>query len=310
MMKDMVTDLGDWDWTRLAASLKSTALDHIATVPPPRLNFGFDIPVWRWSTNRQFTTQSAYKYLMGLSDSPADSIWKRVWSLLVSQRVHTFMWLTLHQRHLTNVEQVRRQLSDSDRCTICNRGVEDLDHILCFCTRARNLWTRAVKPEILASFLSSPFDSCLRHNLLVETGNVLQGVPWNCRFAIFCWLLWKRRCAVIFYSDFIRHDDILMQGDRLVVEYVISSAHVSRQPSPVNVVPSGVLRDENGSWILDFGRSIGCCSVLVAELWAVQDMLARAWRLDICHLVLETDYLEVVKLLNCSSTTMVGNSLV
>ncbi|KAK8677237.1 hypothetical protein V6N13_142785 [Hibiscus sabdariffa] len=147
---------------------------------------------------------------------------------------------------VASVGRVRRQLSDSDRCTICNRGVEDLDHILCFCTRARNLWTRAVKPEILASFLSSPFDSCLRHNLLVETGNVLQGVPWNCRFAIFCWLLWKRRCAVIFYSDFIRHDDILMQGDRLVVEYVISSAHVSRQPSPVNVVPSYWSRPPRG----------------------------------------------------------------
>ncbi|KAK8548028.1 hypothetical protein V6N12_060955 [Hibiscus sabdariffa] len=72
----------------------------------------------------------------------------------------------------------------------------------------------------------------------------------------------------------------------------------------------GVLRDENGCWILGFRRSIGCCSVLVAELWAVQDMLARAWSLDIRRLVLETNCMEVVQLLNCSSTSTVGNTLV
>ncbi|KAK8548005.1 hypothetical protein V6N12_060932 [Hibiscus sabdariffa] len=72
----------------------------------------------------------------------------------------------------------------------------------------------------------------------------------------------------------------------------------------------GVLRDENGCWILGFRRSIGCCSVYVAELWAVQDMLARAWSLDIRRLVLETNCMEVVQLLNCSSTSTVGNTLV
>ncbi|KAK8682756.1 hypothetical protein V6N13_055130 [Hibiscus sabdariffa] len=60
----------------------------------------------------------------------------------------------------------------------------------------------------------------------------------------------------------------------------------------------------------DVLRSIGCCSVLVAELWAVQDMLARAWSLDIRRLVLETNCMEVVQLLNCSSTSTVGNTLV
>ncbi|KAK8682782.1 hypothetical protein V6N13_055156 [Hibiscus sabdariffa] len=60
----------------------------------------------------------------------------------------------------------------------------------------------------------------------------------------------------------------------------------------------------------DVLRSIGCCSVYVAELWAVQDMLARAWSLDIRRLVLETNCMEVVQLLNCSSTSTVGNTLV
>ncbi|KAK8578374.1 hypothetical protein V6N13_116220 [Hibiscus sabdariffa] len=61
---------------------------------------------------------------------PTDGIWKRVWSLRVPQRIRTFLWITLQQRHLTNAERFRRHLATSAMCPICYLDVEDLDHIL------------------------------------------------------------------------------------------------------------------------------------------------------------------------------------
>ncbi|KAK8985950.1 hypothetical protein V6N11_037669 [Hibiscus sabdariffa] len=114
---------------------------------------------------------------------PTDGIWKRVWSLRVPQRIRTFLWITLQQRHLTNAERFRRHLATSAMCPICYLDVEDLDHIL------------RRQP------LHSTFTNC-----------------WNCRFAILCWLLWKDRRNSIFNPDNMQQEEILARGHRLFEE--------------------------------------------------------------------------------------------
>ncbi|KAH1122914.1 hypothetical protein J1N35_006074 [Gossypium stocksii] len=51
----------------------------------------------------------------------------------------------------------------------------------------------------------------------------------------------------------------------------------------------GVVRDEAGRWLLDFGRSIGMGNIFTAELWAILIGLEVAWskgylRVAICRL--------------------------
>ncbi|KAK8553841.1 hypothetical protein V6N12_030823 [Hibiscus sabdariffa] len=50
------------------------------------------------------------------------------------------MWIAAHQRHLTNVERARRHMASSDECNICHNGPEDINHVLRFYTKARELW--------------------------------------------------------------------------------------------------------------------------------------------------------------------------
>ncbi|KAK8998476.1 hypothetical protein V6N11_083865 [Hibiscus sabdariffa] len=279
MVRDMVTDSRDWDWdwARLEAVLPAIVLDHVATVPPPRLSFGLDNPGWRWTDNRRFTTHSTYMFLMDINDRPIDGIWKKIWSLPVPQCVRTFMWLTLHQRHLTNVERVRRHLASSDMCSICNLAVEDLDHVLRYCTRTRSHWRQAVPPELLSVFMNSPFDSLVRHNLLNEKVGGSPEIQWNCRFAVYCWLLWKERCTTIFDPMAIVHDNLLVHGSRLAMEYTTTFTTIPRQLSPVTGHDSFWSRPPRG-WVK--GNIDASCSVLAAELWVVHDMLAQAWRLN------------------------------
>ncbi|KAL4324777.1 hypothetical protein GQ457_11G004350 [Hibiscus cannabinus] len=42
MVKDMTTDLGNWDWSQLSPVLPQSILEQIAAVPPPQNCYGFD----------------------------------------------------------------------------------------------------------------------------------------------------------------------------------------------------------------------------------------------------------------------------
>ncbi|KAL4283751.1 hypothetical protein GQ457_16G013400 [Hibiscus cannabinus] len=161
--------------------------DQIAVVQPPRNWIGPDTHGWRWTGNRQFTTSSAYSYLSDLDMSTKDPIWKKVWALPIPQRVKTFLWVTLHNRNLTNAERFRRHLTSSTDCDICEASTEDMDHVLRHCNAARSHWCRVLLPDLLEEFMITPFD---------------------------VWL------SVVLSSDPTSREDILARGNRLLDEYV------------------------------------------------------------------------------------------
>ncbi|KAL4272876.1 hypothetical protein GQ457_13G021790 [Hibiscus cannabinus] len=337
MVKDMTTVSGNWDWSRLSPVLPQHILEQIAVVPPPQSCYGSDTVGWRWCDNRCFSSRSAYAYLTDSDAPPTDTIWIYIWSLKVPQCVRTFLWVTIHQRHLTNAKRFRRHLGHSAICTICDLVEEDLDHILRHCLPARNLWNRVVPSDRLSSFLNLPLATWLRDNLLHRQSNSSFLNDLECKFAVFCWLLWKDRCTAVFDSDNAPTEDILTRGLRLATEYNSGCAEASGQVSLDTVLQSWsrpplgwvkvnadasvnladgkasigcVIRDEHGNWIRGFARNVGRCSVLFAELWAVHDSLVQAWYLDFRRVIIETDCLEVIRILTRSSRALVGNNLV
>ncbi|KAK9045185.1 hypothetical protein V6N11_059074 [Hibiscus sabdariffa] len=72
----------------------------------------------------------------------------------------------------------------------------------------------------------------------------------------------------------------------------------------------GVLRDSNGDWCMGFSRSLSRCSVLMAEMWAVHDMLKHAWSLGYRRVEVETDISEVHAIASGESMALHGNSVV
>ncbi|KAL4291581.1 hypothetical protein GQ457_14G017740 [Hibiscus cannabinus] len=310
MVRDMTTSSGDWDWSRLDSLLPSVILDQIVAVPPPNGDFSPNTLGWRWNDNREFSTSSAYDFLMNYGLHPLDAAWKHIWSLEVPQRVRVFLWITLHQRHLTNAERFRRHLAPSVVCSICSLGVEDMDHVLHHCSMARNIWPRVVPPSMLDEFLHRPFITWLRDNLLYQHSNQLLAEGWSCRFAILCWLLWKDRCNAIFNPIESNRDDPLIRGSILMDECLHAFATRSLEIEVGKAAVVGVFRDAHGSWLGGFARNIGRCSVLLAELWVVHDCLSRAWSLNFRRLVLETDCMDVIRLIKSPSTSRVGNNLI
>ncbi|KAK9037431.1 hypothetical protein V6N11_022342 [Hibiscus sabdariffa] len=214
----MVSASGTWDWSRFSTLLPQEVLDQIAATQPPQGWLDSDTPGWRWTVSQQFTTASAYAFIMDIDLSSIDPIWNKVWSLSIPQRVKTFLWLTIHNRNLTNAERFRRHLTISALCDVCGSAMEDMDHILRHCRPARSLWSRIVQPAFLSDFLNMPFAVWLRINIGQSSDTQWYGPRWEARFAIFYWLLWKDRCSVVIGSDFNLKDDLLFRGNRLVEE--------------------------------------------------------------------------------------------
>lgn len=55
---------------------------------------------------------------------------KRIWRVVVPERIRVFLWLVGNQVIMTNVERARRHLGDSEVCPICNGVVESIIHVL------------------------------------------------------------------------------------------------------------------------------------------------------------------------------------
>ncbi|KAK8497321.1 hypothetical protein V6N11_076803 [Hibiscus sabdariffa] len=60
----------------------------------------------------------------------------------------------------------------------------------------------------------------------------------------------------------------------------------------------------------DWNRSIGNYSVIMAELLTIHDMWLQAWRLGYKKIVVETDIVEVVRIINQESNSLRDNAIV
>ncbi|KAK8593925.1 hypothetical protein V6N13_042522 [Hibiscus sabdariffa] len=67
-------------------------------------------------------------------------------------------------------------------------------------------------------FFEKPFDAWLHDNL--HSGSNMVSSSMNCgvRFSIWCWLLWKLRCCMVFDEDFSERVGVFEKGCRLSAE--------------------------------------------------------------------------------------------
>ncbi|KAK5844588.1 hypothetical protein PVK06_000728 [Gossypium arboreum] len=71
----------------------------------------------------------------------------------------------------------------------------------------------------------------------------------------------------------------------------------------------GVPRDHNGGWKAGFARNIGVYSIVVAKLWGIHGGLIQAWKTGARRLILETDSLTTVELIQRSDQEESSNAI-
>ncbi|KAK8986509.1 hypothetical protein V6N11_010065 [Hibiscus sabdariffa] len=101
----MVDATGSWDWPRISQWLLHIILEKIAAVKPLQIGAGADVPGSRWEKSRNFSVKMAYKLVEDTNPLNVNMSWAKIWKLPVPQYIRVFLWITLHQRLLTNIER-------------------------------------------------------------------------------------------------------------------------------------------------------------------------------------------------------------
>ncbi|KAK9019279.1 hypothetical protein V6N11_053805 [Hibiscus sabdariffa] len=205
---------------------------------------------------------------------------------------------------------------------------------------AKSIWWVVVQQGKLPDFYALCYVDWLNLNLRGAAGFINGSLAscWSEFFVVTCWMLWKHRCSTIIDVNNAFRGDFLSCCVRLTREYVaeFNKPHVTvSQTSEVtsrwqklslgwikansdgvvrgiDILASAgsVIRDDQGRWVYGYARRLGRCSVLMAELWAAHDILLAAWDLGFHQVQMETDNLDVARILQGSSDALAACSLV
>ncbi|KAK8492831.1 hypothetical protein V6N12_009713 [Hibiscus sabdariffa] len=192
-------------------------------------------------------------------------------------------------------------------------GEETVDHVLRHCKVATSIWRRVRIGSSYANFMALPFV-----NIRNQGDRVFPGRNWDVLFPTICWQLWKRWCNVLLDANYNEVEDLLVKSFRLADEFAVelagsnvrSAPFQSRRPNRGwfkvnadgahnihngNTAAGGVIRDDHGFWVVGFSKSLGVNG---------RDLLG------ISRPELETDNVEVERILNGTTETFMGNAIV
>ena len=98
---------------------------------------GNDTSHWCLKGNGMFDTRSYYNIIRGAADS--NFPWKGVWKAKIPKRVAFFVWTAVHGQILTLDNLMLKGCILVNRCCMCHRNEETVDHLLLHCPVAHSL---------------------------------------------------------------------------------------------------------------------------------------------------------------------------
>ena len=99
---------------------------------------GSDTSHWCLKGNGMFDTRLYYNIIRGVAASFFP--WKGVWKAKIPKRVAFFVWTAVHGQILTLDNLMVRGRILVNRCCMCHRNEETVDHLLLHCPIAHSLW--------------------------------------------------------------------------------------------------------------------------------------------------------------------------
>ena len=151
---------------------------------------GRDAWIWRRAL---FSAKAVYESLRGQSMSEdAQTHWRcrLIWKQRRPLKIRLFAWLLLQRRLMTRAFCLRIYPDSPVSCPLCNRGVEDCDHLFFQCSLAQEAW-QSVTVTRLDVISAETFWTSLSGNFFRREAD------WRCIFAVL-WAIWTHKNEVIF----------------------------------------------------------------------------------------------------------------
>ncbi|KAL4280844.1 hypothetical protein GQ457_03G019340 [Hibiscus cannabinus] len=321
----MVDSAGEWDWRILQGRLPQHILLCLAAMHRPQQSFPIDRVGWGLWDDRRFSIKSAYQVRLDHTDrlDTVDPTWKIIHHFRGLQRIKIFLWLVYHKKLMTNDKRTRRHFTPDNKCLVCIDMVEDVDHVLRHCPSAKLVWTVLINPMKRSEFFSLPFEQWFALNLRQQGDFVRELKDWDMLFPAVLWNLWKQRNDRVFNGVTEEWGSVVARSKWFADSSTAAAATLRIQHAAVasnswcppedgwvklntdgtrssidgRAACGGVLRDHTGTWIRGFTRFVGRCSVVEAELWGIGTGMALAWELGYRQLVIETDSVDALRLI-------------
>ncbi|KAJ8767189.1 hypothetical protein K2173_013586 [Erythroxylum novogranatense] len=238
-----------WIWEYFQHILPMSSLLHIAAIPTPSDDRGADLPIWRLTSNGNFSIKSAYGLLTRDCTQEEKDIWRVVWKWKGPERVKTFLWLLSHGKLLTNEVRLRRNLAPSASCPLCQDHTESILHAIRDCPKVREMWKSLVPRTAWEQFFSHFGSMAEQHHETKEELRVWSGVCFSGSNG----RMWKNISWLPPSNGWIAlNTDGASKGN------------------PGVAGAGGVIRDTKGRWLDGFVQNIGVATSFVAELWAIK----------------------------------------
>lgn len=220
-------------------------------------------------------------------------IFKCIWKLCVPERAKVFVWQVAHGRILTR-DLCNRWWGGIGHYPFCPSLTETIFHVLRDCPVATAIWNSLVSPDNLVNFYSLDLNDWIKNNIQKELG-INNENTWSHVWAFTIWKLWRWRCATIHDADFRKPNAPVLVIQNLVDDYnqskeVLGYATNGKTEHDIGVTwrkPAqgwmklntdgackgethmsgcgGILRNDDGAWVIGFYRFLGSCSVLRSE---------------------------------------------
>lgn len=275
-----------------------------------------DTPVWGLTSNGKFSVKSAYNLIAGEIFKSREEEWDWIWKLKLPFKLIHFIWLVLHGKIMSNKMRFHRNLGGSPTCDRCNNGVEDVDHILRECSKAKLVWNcLCLNGEISAQW-NLPMKEWLKFNIQKCGDTVFNDVTWKYTVISFLWNIWKNRNKEVIdgvpeYATkiawkansfarevslaFLSSNDVRVGVTRFISWFPPPAGKIklntdgSVQSSNKKYGFRGVFRSDGGCWIAGFYGSLAPCSSLEAELHAILVCLEIVRAKGLKEVIVETD---------------------
>ncbi|CAN1747316.1 Putative ribonuclease H protein At1g65750 [Linum perenne] len=284
-----------------------------------REELGPDNGVWGDNHDGRFTVKSAYNLIANQRTPETGINWDKVWKWNGPYRIKAFLWLSVHERLLTNSERVRRHFSSSAVCPRCGAGDESVIHALRDCPLAAETWFHAGFNGDDRSWSGSVAEWIL--NGLQSSKGLLFGVT--------AWMIWKSRNEFIFSNSTasaqhtahrsinwtIAVNEAFQREARCFGTPTLKSwENIAWEPGPADWVtintdgscfPSsrkasagGIIRRSDGRSLVAFTMNLGVCTITRAEIRGAIAGLELAWDYGFRRVELQLDSKVAISLLS------------
>ncbi|CAL1362079.1 unnamed protein product [Linum trigynum] len=183
---------------------------------------------WCSNPDSSFSVRSMYRLLTdgrfhGVPNFPSESVWRKS----IPSKINAFMWMVAHKRILTMDKIQQRGCSIANRCCMCCRDEESVDHLFTRCEFGLEIWTE-VRRMCGDSF--APQEQILDTIKCWKSDVPDTTTDWIgfCILHAVCWQIWLERNRRVFQDASRSAKEVFWIAIRSTADWLVAKGKISR----------------------------------------------------------------------------------